>query len=186
MMAMRWRTRIRGAMVLLVASTAPIAATDAQAATGKVIAGWLENVYVTAAPDRQVIAKLDSGARTSSIYARNIESFTRNAEPWVRFELVLGGKKEGAHFVPLERPVVRYVRIKEHDGNHNRRPIVDLEFCFSGRLHRTEFSLVDRSQFNYSILLGRRFLAGVAVIDPDADFLTNPDCPTSAKRVSQP
>lgn len=186
MAAMPWRTRICGAVVLLVVSTTPITATTAHAATGKVIAGWLENVYVTAAADRQIVAKLDSGARTSSIYARNIESFTRNDEPWVRFELVLGGKKEGAHLVPLERPVVRYVRIKEHDGNHNRRPIVDLEFCFSGRLHRTEFSLVDRSQFNYSVLLGRRFLAGIAVIDPDASFLTKPDCISSVTRVSQP
>jgi hypothetical protein len=53
---------------------------------------------------------------------------------------------------------------------------VDLEFCFGGRWWQTEFSLVDRGKFHYPVLLGRGFLDGVAVIDPGATFVTEPDC----------
>ncbi|HEX4881761.1 MAG TPA: RimK/LysX family protein [Porticoccaceae bacterium] len=193
MVAMRWLARICGALAPLVIAPlviAPHAVAAAQAGPGKVVAGRVESIYLSAAPSHKVTAKLDSGARTSSIDARNIEPFTRDGKPWVRFELMLGeapgNQRKKRLVVPLERPVIRYVRIKEHDGSHSRRPIVELEFCFDRRLHHSEFSLVDRSQFLYPVLFGRRFLAGVALIDSAATFLTEPDCPSSAKRVSQP
>ncbi|MCG2633808.1 MAG: RimK/LysX family protein, partial [Gammaproteobacteria bacterium] len=131
------------------------------------------------APRHEVTAKLDSGARTSSINARNIDAFERKGKPWVKFELVLRDKEDHLEAVAMERPVTRYVRIKEHDGNHDRRTVVELEFCFVGRWHRAQFSLIDRSEFNYPILLGRRFLAGTAVIDPGETFLTDPGCEAS-------
>ncbi len=172
MVAMRWFAHVFGVLALL-------QGPSAQADTAKVIAGWLEKVYFSAATEHAVTAKLDSGAKTSSIHARNIKSFERKGEPWVKFELVLRDKKDHLDTVAMERPVARYVRIKEHDGNHDRRAVVELEFCFVGRRHSTQFSLVDRSEFNYPVLLGRRFLAGVAVIDPGETFLTTPACDTA-------
>jgi len=165
-------TRLTGVLALAHAA----GAGASTAGSTKVIAGWLEKVQVSVAADHPVTAKLDSGALTSSIHALDIESFQKDGEPWVRFDLVLGGKKENPLVIRTERPVTRHVRIKEHDGNHNRRPVVDLEFCFAGHHYSTQFSLVDRSQFNYSILLGRRFLAGTALIDSGSTFITEPGC----------
>ena len=179
MVATRWFARVMGLVVLL-------AVAGARADTAKVIAGWLEKVYLSAAPGHEVTAKLDSGATTSSINARGIESFDRQGQPWVRFELVLRDEDDRVETLALERPVTRYVRIKEHDGNHDRRAVVELEFCFVGRWHKAQFSLVDRSEFNYPILLGRRFLAGTAVIDPGETFLTDPRCEDPAAAEAQP
>lgn len=165
--------RLTGVLALVHAAGAGATTT---VGTTKVIAGWLEKVQVSVAPDYRVTAKLDSGALTSSIHALDIEPFRKDGEPWVRFDLVLGGKKENPQVIRTERPVIRYVRIKEHDGNHNRRPVVDLDFCFAGHHYSTQFSLVDRSQFNYSILLGRRFLADTALVDSGITFATKPDC----------
>lgn len=176
---MRWFARVMGLVALL-------AGTGARADTAKVITGWLEKVYFAAATEHQVTAKLDSGAKTSSIHARNIESFERKGEPWVKFELVLRDKEDHLDTLAMERPVTRYVRIKEHDGNHDRRAVVELEFCFVGRWHRAQFSLVDRSEFNYPVLLGRRFLAGIAVIDPGEIFLADPRCEAPATTDTQP
>jgi hypothetical protein len=169
MVAMHWFARVIGLLALL-------AVTGARADTAKVITGWLEKVYFAAATEHEVTAKLDSGAKTSSIHARNIESFERKGKPWVKFELVLRDKDDHLDTLAMEQPVTRYVRIKEHDGNHDRRAVVELEFCFVGRWHRAQFSLVDRSEFNYPVLLGRRFLADIAVIDSGATFLTDPHC----------
>lgn len=179
MVSMRWRAGIRALFILLGCSAA------AQADDTKVVAGWLEKVHFAAVRGHQVTAKLDSGARTSSINARDIEDFDRDGQPWVRFELVLEDEDGQVETVPVERPLVRRVRIKEHDGQHGRRAVVELTFCFVGRWHRAQFSLVDRTEFNYPVLLGRRFLAGIALIDPEAAFLTDADCPVSAGGATQ-
>lgn len=171
--------RILGATALLHAAAAP-------ADEARINAGWVEKIRLAAAMDHPVKAKLDSGAKTSSINARKIEGFKRNGDDWVRFQLVLEGVDDEVRMVPMTLPVARHVRIKEHRADHDRRPIVELEFCFAGRLHHAEFSLVDRSKFHYPVLLGRRFLAGVATIDPGETFVTEDDCSSPDDAGEQP
>ncbi|MBB3047705.1 hypothetical protein FHR99_001971 [Litorivivens lipolytica] len=139
---------------------------------GKVIAGWVEKVTILDIRDEPIKAKLDSGANTSSIHATNVESFKRDGDEWVRFTFV---DKDG-DTKKMERPIVRGVKIKDLDGGADRRPVIELDMCFDGRVHKTQFNLSDRSGFNYRILLGRRFLGGVAVIDPDETYLTKDHC----------
>ncbi len=141
----------------------------------KIIAGWLERVTLTAA-DRVVKAKLDSGAKTSSIHATDIEEIQRDGKHWVRFKFSDTRDPKAAP-VTVEARRVRYVRIKDHDDPSARRPIVELEICLDGRRYKPQFTLANRSNFLYPILLGRRFLAGVVVIDPADKYLTSPKCP---------
>lgn len=139
-----------------------------------VFAGWLERIVVEE-QGKVVKAKLDTGAKTSSIHATQIEEFERDGEPWVRF--VLGDDPDGdSEPVTVEKPVVRRIRIKDHDSPSSRRQTVELEICMAGVRHRAQFTLADRSNFLYPILLGRRFLAGVAVVDPAKKYLTRPEC----------
>lgn len=143
--------------------------------TGKVIAGYIEKVTVPGV-DGEIKAKLDTGATTSSIYADKIEVFDKDGDKWVRFELVLEDADDKMHTIKLERERSRRVKIKNHDGNHESRVSVDIEICFDGRLRLAEFTLADRGEYLYPILLGRRFLADVAVIDSDARYLTRSSC----------
>jgi len=142
---------------------------------GKVIAGWIERISIEGQP-HLFKAKLDSGAKTSSIHAEDIELFKRDGDRWVRFTLMLDvgdGKPEP---LVMEKSRERRVKIKEHDGDHSSRPVVEIDICFDGRSYPVEFTLADRSEFIYPVLLGRRFLAGVAVIDPDATYLIQERC----------
>ncbi len=137
----------------------------------KQIVGWVERIRIL--PEQTLaLAKLDTGATTSSIYAEEIERFERNGEDWVRYTLVLKESKKRTHRVPRESPVVRSVHIKDHDYQPDARPVVELSFCMDGRRHGARFSLVDRGAFLYSVLLGREFLAGSFLVDPEATFLT--------------
>ncbi len=49
--------------------------------------GWREWVALTDWDVPYVKAKLDTGARTSSLHAFDLESFDRDGEEWVRFEI---------------------------------------------------------------------------------------------------
>ncbi|MEZ4331559.1 MAG: RimK/LysX family protein [Myxococcota bacterium] len=172
-----WRALCAGLLAWL-ASALPIAALASQAdaeADRKQIAGWVERLRIL--PSNALVrAKLDTGAKTSSIHAEDIERFEREGRTWVRYTLVLKETRTKVHRVPGESLVVRKVYIKEHESRPDARPVVELDFCMDGRRHRAQFSLADRSAFLYSILLGRDFLAGSFVVDPDATFLTGASC----------
>lgn len=144
---------------------------------GKVIAGWVEKISLVEQP-LVLKAKLDTGAKTSSIHAINVEPFLHEGKRWVKFDLLLRDVDDKQHTLHMEMPKSRRVRIKESDGEHDRRSVVELEFCFDGRRHVTEFTLADRSEYIYDALLGREFLQGIAVIDPASTFLTQANCPT--------
>ena len=162
-------------LCVIVACLVPLPCAADSATPATAIAGWVEKI--TMLPAGVVTkAKLDTGAKTSSINARNIERFKREGETWVRFDLDLGQPELNEALIGIERPLSRRVLIKDHDDENDRRVVIELEFCMDGRKRKAEFSLADRSKFIYPVLLGRRFLSGVAVIDPAQTFLTQAHC----------
>lgn len=168
---------LRGPLATLALSTglatalAPLTAVPA-AAESKDMFGWIERVTITEM-SRGVKAKLDTGADTSSMHAENILPFKKADIHMVRFDIV---DPDDGTLTRLERPLARYVRIREHDGSFQRRPVVWMWLCLGTHRRRVEVNLVDRSQFNYQLLLGRAALRGHAVIDPDETFTTTPNC----------
>lgn len=135
--------------------------------------GWVERVELTNV-GFELKAKLDTGAETSSLDAIHIKRFRRKGESWVRFTIE---DPQSDEEVELERPLIRRVKIKRHEGEPQRRSVVELEVCLGDHRRKVEFSLIDRSEFIYPVLLGRQALAGIAVVDPKETFLFSPDCP---------
>ncbi len=153
----------------------PTSWANDDAYANRTVAGWVERVKLAPWGDT-VKAKLDTGAKTSSINALDIERFERDGEDWVRFNLSYETVSNKQKKRSVERPVERNILIKEHDRENDRRAVVMLSFCFAGQIHSTQFSLVDRSKFIYPVLLGRRFLESATLIDPSATFITQPSC----------
>jgi hypothetical protein len=138
----------------------------------RIILGWIERA-VLIPWGVEVKAKLDSGAKTSSLHAEGIERFERDGKEWVRFVIAVEAKGKEMERLHVERPLVRNVRVKRHHGNSKSRPVVSLKFCLNGKSYETQFSLIDRSRLNYPVLFGRHFLKDVALIDPGKTFLAN-------------
>ncbi len=131
-------------------------------------AGWLERVLVCPG-GYALVAKLDTGAKTSSIHAPEFTTTERDGRTWVRFTA------RDRHDDPytFERELVRMVSIKERDGSLKERPVIKLGIVLADTYHETEVNLEDRSPLNYRLLLGRTYLqqAGVEV-NPSATFRT--------------
>ena len=135
------------------------------------VVGWLEKARIL--PGGLTLrAKLDTGAKTCSLTALGMIEFNRNGEQWVRFEV----KDKYADKITLERKVLRTASIKQHGAELQKRPVVLVGICLGYVYKEVEVSLVDRSTFNYPMLLGRSFLAGRFIIDPAAKFTTPPSC----------
>lgn len=118
-------------------------------------------------------ARVDSGANTSSLSASEITPFERDGQNWVRFRLgltdddiVVEGVREGW----IEAPVERRVRILQAAGSETR-PVVSLVMTLGPIRQPVEFTLNDRTHLNYPVLLGRRFMMDIAVIDVAETYL---------------
>lgn len=135
--------------------------------------GWLEWSWLEPGHVR-LKTKLDTGARTSSLHAEDIETFERDGDKWVRFRVPLSDRPEDTNLerdLVLERPVVREILIKDHEHAPAPRYVVEIDLCLGNETRRTEVSLADRSRFNYPLLLGRLGMRGHIMVDPEAKYI---------------
>lgn len=149
--------------------------------------GWLE--WAALEPQHVMLkAKLDSGARTSSLSAVEVERFTREGEDWVRFVVPISafdGATGEAQRIAMERPLQREALIKRHGASASVRPVVQVDICLGGHVFTTPVTLTDRSRFNYPLLLGRSALRGRAMIDVEQTYIhgiERDSCAPSAAR----
>jgi len=168
MVKKHWQAALRCALLLGVAS--PAFADDAPP-----VFGWVEKA--TLKPwDVAVKAKLDSGALTSSLDARDIEVFTKDGEAWVRFRLRLEDQASGETFSHrLALPLYRDLRVRGA-GGRDERPVVLMKVCLGGVVYEEQFGLRDREEMNYPLLLGRRSIGHLGLLDVRKTFLSEPDC----------
>jgi len=164
------------ALMLALATSARSGTFDLQ------ILGWVENVFLPD-PGLELKAKLDTGAETSSLDARILKKFRKAGKRWVRF--VVADRESGEEFI-MVRERVRTIGVVQHDGSRQTRPVVTLEICIAGQLLKTEVSLIDRSEFNYALLLGRSALTSFALVDAGSTFLSKPDCESAGTGAAVP
>jgi len=116
-------------------------------------------------------ARIDTGATTSSLDATEIKRFERDGKKWVRFTVTdrrSGEKKE------MECRLSRTVKVKRHGEESLERPVVKVKTLMGEVELVREFSLTDRGEFTYQILIGRNFLQGEFVVDVNRKNVTTP------------
>ncbi len=124
--------------------------------------------------NRTFKAKLDTGALTTSLSARNIRRFSRDGEEWVRFRLDVREADDTFYEFPvswISRIKSRSEEDEEASDEAARRPVIALKACLDGESRVIEVNLADRSRFNYPLLIGSRALVAFdAAVDPARRF----------------
>jgi hypothetical protein len=135
----------------------------------KLVVGEMERVWIDP-PQAQIIARIDTGASSSSLHAEKIVEFERDGDDWVRFDVNLDGE-----MVTLERDIVRHVRVyQQADPDGTRRPVITLRVRLGDLNQRVEFTLADRSHLDFEMILGRNFLTDVALVDVGRQYVQPP------------
>ena len=137
--------------------------------------GWIEK-GVLMPYGVAVKMKLDTGALTSSLDARDLKHFKKDGKPWVRFNLVLtDANTDKVVRRSVERPVERSVTVRGA-GGMEQRPTVTMSVCVGDQVYKEWFTLRDRSKMIYPVLLGRRLLAELGPVDSSRTFTVQPTC----------
>jgi hypothetical protein len=135
----------------------------------KLVVGEVERVLLDP-PGGHIVARIDTGAGSSSLHAENMKEFERDGKRWVRFDLKLDNGVS-----TIERPIKRFVRVvQQADPKGSRRPVVELQVRLGNVRETIEFTLADRSHMDNEMMLGRNFLTDVALVDVGKQFVQPP------------
>ena len=138
----------------------------------KSIIGWREWVSLPDLDISQIKVKVDTGAKTSSLHAEEMERFLRKGRPWVRFQLYpmqrshVGGRK-------VELEVIDERRIRSSNGQVEKRPVVQTNIHFCGRTWPIELTLSNRDLMGFRMLLGREAIHEQFIVDVSHSFLAS-------------
>ena len=134
------------------------------------LTGWREWVSL---PDLEVDwikAKIDTGARTSSLHAFDIREFDREGEAWVRFR-VKPWQDSQEDAVVVECPVHDRRAVRSSSGHAQERLVVQLRIRLVDREVLAEITLSNRDEMGFRMLIGREALCRGYIVDPARSFL---------------
>lgn len=134
----------------------------------KTVAGWKEWVRLPELGVELISAKLDTGAKSSAIHARDIIEFEKRGAPWVEFLLCAEQSPNNNESVYCTAPVIDKRAIRSSSGHVQDRYVVRTLIQLGDETWPVEFTLANRDQMEFRVLLGRDALAGCFVIDPEA------------------
>lgn len=127
----------------------------------------------------QLTARIDTGAKTSSLHVE-------------RLKLVKVGKKRTVYFdvSPQENadtlndddtgsyqfcsPVVAVRKIRSSNGEAESRPVIKTHLVMNNHRWTIELTLTNREQMTYPMLLGREAMGNRVLVSPGEQYLLSP------------
>lgn len=116
-----------------------------------------------------VKARIDSGAKTSSLHAFNINTFRRGGRLWVSFE-VHPLQNNRRTVIRCEKPVVDRRSVKSSSGLSETRYVISAGLKLGSEVWDIELTLANRDSMGYRMLLGREAMSERLIIDPGHSF----------------
>lgn len=133
------------------------------------IAGWREWVSLPGAGVPWIKAKLDTGARTSSLHAFDLEEHLGGDVPTVRFG-VHPWQNTDDDAVIVECPVHDRRSVRSSSGHTEERIVVLMDVVLLDRTVTAEVTLTNRDEMGFRMLIGREALRQGFLVDSARSF----------------
>lgn len=134
------------------------------------VIGWREWVSIPEMNISRIKAKIDTGARSSSIHAWRIVEEKRADGLWVHFD-VYPDQKNKYNRVATVAKVVDQRRVRSSSGHQEIRYVVSISICFGDYKFPIEVTLADRDAMGFRLLLGRTALCQRFIVNPGRSFV---------------
>ncbi len=148
--------------------------------TARPTLGWREWVQIEELSVTAVKAKVDTGARSSSLHAEDVTFFDKKGKKYVQF-VVGGGKRRGKLYCfgdgVCTVPLLDMRWITSSNGSRQRRPVIAVWIDLHGQSWPVELTLSSRSNMGLPMLLGREAIRGRFLIDPARSYLAKEHLP---------
>lgn len=135
-----------------------------------IVAGWREWVTLPDAGVEWIKAKLDTGARSSSVHAFDVHEVERDGRTWVRFSLRPWQRSE-EDTVQHECPVHDRRLVRSSSGHTEERYVVLMDLRLLDRTVTAEVTLSSRDEMGFRMLVGREALRQGFLVDSGRSYL---------------
>jgi len=134
-----------------------------------IIIGWREWLSLPDLGVPRIKAKIDTGARSSSLHAYDIEQFEREGCSMVRFKVHPIQRREQLEICcSAEVHDIRSVRTSS--GQATDRIVIQTTASWLDQTWTIDLTLADRSQMGFRMLVGREAMRGRMLVDPGRSY----------------
>lgn len=144
------------------------------------IIGWREWVSLDQFGILAIKAKVDSGARSSSLHVFELNEFEHEGKTWARFKVHPIQRNSDVE-VEVEAPILEYRSVRSSSGKAQIRPVVETTITLMGESWPIEITLARRDKMKFRMLLGRQAFRGRFLLDAGASFRNGKPTRTSNK-----
>lgn len=131
--------------------------------------GWREWVALPNLGIRRIKAKIDTGARTSSLHALSITICEHNPQ---RINFAIYPLQHNARKLILcEEEIVDLRWITDSGGNREQRYVIRTPVLINEKFWPIEITLTERDNMSFRMLLGRSAIRQRFVVNPAGSFL---------------
>jgi len=132
--------------------------------------GWREWIALPDLGIKGIKAKVDTGARTSTLHAYGVRVEEQDGVQIVHFRVYpVQRQRRGA--IRVSAPLVGWKHVRSSSGHRTRRPVIHTTLEWMGDSWPIEITLSNRDEMGFRMLLGRQAVRRHAVVDPSRSFL---------------
>lgn len=124
--------------------------------------GWKEHAFFPRLGLGPVVAKIDTGARTATLHADEIEVLGRR----VRFGILDNEKMRY-----FRAGLMQMKRVKSSNGISETRPVIRATVLLGTLKFRMEMTLTDRTDMDVPMLIGRNAIKGRYLVHSGRTFV---------------
>lgn len=128
--------------------------------------GRVEHITLPGLGVARVAAKVDTGAYRSALHYQRLKVRTVDGVKLLTVVFQMGGTRKTKVFKVFKR-----VLVKSSNGEVSRRYLISTQVRLGPHVVRAQFTLFDRSDMKYQVLLGRKFLRGRFVVDVTGKYV---------------
>ncbi len=138
--------------------------------TPLLVIGWREWVSLPELGVRRIKAKIDTGARSSSIHAFDVETFFENDQEYVRFTIHPAQRREQPEIAAVA-PLLERRSIRSSNGESQSRIVIRTTLLLLGQQFPIDLTLANRDAMGFRMLIGREALRGRFLIEASQSYL---------------
>ena len=131
--------------------------------------GWQEWLALPELGLPAILAKVDTGAKTSALHAAAIETFGSAENPQVRFLLQPDPNDPGLE-ITCSAKVIDQRHVTSSNGEVELRYVIETPVRFGDRVWPIQMTLTNRETMAYRMLFGRTAIPDDMIVDPNASF----------------
>lgn len=133
--------------------------------------GWKEYVHFPDWKVGAVKAKIDTGARTSSLHVVGYEMYQNEGEALMVALQLSPSRRHPERMEVVHVPVVATVVVTDSGGHQELRPVVATTIRLGPVTKQVLVNVTNRASMLFRMLLGRKAIEGDFVVDPSQKYL---------------